>query len=98
MTTRPLLGARIRLMHSSSVLLPEPLGPRSATSSQALTVKLMSRSASTARSPLPNVLLSPLTSTIGISTAERNLRRRAQRVPDRHQARHHAAGEHDQKG
>ena len=38
-TMRPVVGGWIRLIASSSVLLPEPLGPSSATSSPASTVK-----------------------------------------------------------
>src|SRR4030067_2546710 len=89
----PALGSRIRLMHRSNVVLPEPLGPISATSSPACTSRSTSWSAVTASSPLPNTLPSPLTESAAISAPERERRRRAQRLHDAEQARHQTAGE-----
>src|SRR3989344_5982925 len=80
-------------MHRSNVVLPEPLGPSSATSSPACTSRSTSWSAVTASSPLPNTLPSPLTESAAISASERERRRRAQRLHDTKQARHQSAGE-----
>src|SRR5690242_16662392 len=53
---RPLLGSRMHPMQLSSVVLPEPLGPRSATTSPGYTSRLTSRSASTRVCPSPKCL------------------------------------------
>src|SRR3989304_3016641 len=98
MVMRPALGSRIRLIESSSVLLPEPLGPISAASSPASTLKVVCFSACTARSPLPKVLETPAISSTATSASQCELRRCAQRVPNGHEARQHAAGEHHQEG
>src|SRR3970040_1774219 len=95
---RPVVASRIRLIASSSVLLPEPLGPSSAASSPPSTLKVAGFSACTASSPWPKVTETFSTSRTGTSAPERELRRRAQCVPDRHQAREHAAGEHHREG
>src|SRR3990167_692608 len=89
----PAVGSRIRLMHRSSVVLPDPLGPISATSSPAWTSRLTLSSAVTASSPLPNTLLTPCTLSTVMLASQRERWRRAQRLHDAEQARHQSANE-----
>ena len=63
----PEFGSRMQPMTLSSVLLPDPLGPRRPITVPGKTSSETSRSASTRVGPSPKCLLMPLTSTTGCS-------------------------------
>ena len=85
-TMRPAVGSRIRLIASSSVLLPEPLGPsrRAVRRARTRTRRLERLHRELAAAEGLGDACRPRGA--ATSASERELRRRAQGVPDRHQA------------